>query len=129
MKQFDCTLEKMARFGSDKDGWTLDPDCNVEIWNKRIKATGINKALKILASQHKVMNLTKSFEKINPNYIRCYVSTNSNYYNDITGFDLKEEDEKTLGIGMVLVHIYEVKFDVDGEPIHNHGYEKCEDWY
>lgn len=125
---FDCSLIKMARYGNEKEGFTLDPDNEVVVWNKRIEANGIMKAITKLDSLHKSFELLKgNIDKLNPNHYRCYVSNDSNYYNDITGFDERENEE--LSIGMVTVEVFEVRIDKDGNEFHNYGYEKEAQWY
>lgn len=142
LKKFDCELEKMACFSDLKGGdLNSDPDNCVTVWVKRIKAKGIKLALKQISTKHKVMKLEESFDKINPNYIRCYVDTSSNYYQDLRGLDGKEYgDDTKVGVGMVMLHIHEVRIKPSeddpkgkdwnyGEEIRNHGYFGEENWF
>lgn len=133
MKQFDCVLEKMPSYGSkyDENDLTCDPDRGIIVWTKRIKAGGIMKAIKKLDSQHKKMSiLENNIDKLNPNHYRCSVSIESNYWNDITGFDLDGYGENArVIVGMVFIDIYEVRIDEDENETRNYGYENDGDWY
>jgi len=132
MKQFDCILEKMASYGpkNNHDELTCDCDNIVVVWQKRIKAGGINLALKLLSKQHPKMKLHEHYDKLNPNAIRCYVDNESNYHEDVRGFDLNAygKDQRVI-VGMVTVEIREVKIDEDENETHNYGYEHEDDWY
>lgn len=128
MKKFSCELIKMARYGNEKTGYTLDPDNQVVVWVKKIESNGIMKTIKKLNSNHKSFELLKNnIDKLNPNHYRCNISEKSNYYSDLTGFSERENEE--LSVGMVMLEIYEIRLDENDKEIANHGYQNEPDWY
>ena len=87
MKNFLITLEKLGRFGNDKDGYTLEPDDNTIVWKHEKQFSGIIKAFEWVKRTHPKLGLnSKSIDKLDPYNYRYYVS------NDVDNSDLSAED-------------------------------------
>ncbi len=101
MKNFDCTLTKMAMSNGESF-----PDDLVYVWSKEIEEKGILKAVKKIKSLHPSFKIDlKNIDKIDPYNYRVYITNDSNYYSDVRGF------EEGFEVGLVYVMIRQFIFE------------------
>ena len=109
MKNFLITLEKLGRFGNDKDGYTLEPDDNTIVWKHEKQFSGIIKAFEWVKRTHPKLGLnSKSIDKLDPYNYRCYVSNDSGHYENSVGLQCDS-------VGLVEVMIREFRYE-DNDP-------------
>ncbi len=109
MIDFHYSIEKMGRSGNEEDGYNLEIDDNLELGTGLVKRKNVKEVVDYLIEEHPELKLTKDdHEEVNDYQWRIFAGDSCKHYKNADGL-------RTDSVGMVMVNIYHVEIDEDGE--------------
>ena len=111
MRNFEISLVKMGRSGSEETFWSLEPDDISYVWTREKFFGGFGAVVKYLKRYYPHMTLGDSIDVIDKHNRRFYVSTSCTLYDE-------SSDLNCNSVGMVYFQIAEFKYENnDGEKM------------